>query len=154
MKHVLKSTFLLAGIVTSAIYFATAWGQESGVVGYWREPEGSVIHVDSCGKDVCATLVAISRSAPARVDGKNPDPSLRQQPLCGLQIGKGFHLTSVGKAEGGTLYDPKSGKTYHGTMTAHADSLDLRGYIGIAMFGRTEHWTRTGTIAQCSATAS
>ena len=66
MKHVLKSTFLFAGIVTSAIYFATAWGQESGVVGYWREPEGSVIHVDSCGKDVCGRGPERSPSAAQR----------------------------------------------------------------------------------------
>jgi uncharacterized protein (DUF2147 family) len=65
-------------------------GQENGVLGYWREPEGSVIHIETCGKDVCATLVALSSSAPGRVDGKNPDPKLRNRSLCGLRLGEAF----------------------------------------------------------------
>src|SRR5438309_10136878 len=79
-------------------------GQEKGVVGYWKEPGGSVIHVDSCGNDVCATLVAISPTAPSRVDGKNPKRELLDRPLCGLRIGEGFHLVSPVRAEGGSLY--------------------------------------------------
>ena len=127
--------------------------QADGVLGYWKEPEGSVIHIDSCGKDVCATLVAISASAPARVDGKNPKANLRQRSLCGLRIGEGFHLTSPAKAEGGMLYDPKSGKTYHGVLTTHGDAMDLHGYIGLSVFGRTERWTRTAAVSTCSAGA-
>jgi uncharacterized protein (DUF2147 family) len=123
--------------------------QENGVLGYWKEPQGSVIHVDTCGDNICATLVSISPTAPARVDGKNPTENLRKRTLCGLRIGDGFHMASPGKAEGGNLYDPKSGKTYHGIMTAHGDQMDLRGYIGIAAFGRTERWTRTAKTPAC-----
>ena len=128
----------------------SSMAQESGVLGYWKEPQGSVIHVENCGKEVCATLVVISPSAPSRVDGKNPNAKLRQRPLCGLRIGEGFHMVSGDKAEGGTLYDPKSGKTYHGIMTAHGKEMDLRGYIGISVFGRTERWTRAEREATCS----
>ena len=114
---------------------------DHGVFGYWREPGGSVIHVATCGSDVCATLVALSKSAPSTVDGKNPDVALRNRPLCGLRIGDGFQ-SSGDKAEGGHLYDPKSGKTYKGSMTAKGNELDLRGYVGIKAFGRSETWTR------------
>ena len=141
--------FLLAPIVTGAIV-PSLMGQRSGVVGYWQEPQGSVIRIDTCGENVCATLVAISPSAPARVDGRNPNPDLRRRSLCGLRIGGGFHLTSADKADGGSLYDPKSGKTYHGIMTAHGDHMDLRGYIGIAVFGRTERWIRTEPVTTCT----
>ena len=124
--------------------------QPSGVIGYWKEPEGSVIQIDTCGREICATLVAISPSAPARVDGKNPDAKLRQRSLCGLRIGEGFHLASPVKAEGGTIYDPKSGKTYRGVMAAHGEELDLRGFVGLSVFGRTERWTRALPVATCS----
>jgi uncharacterized protein (DUF2147 family) len=140
-------------LLALSVFAASGMSQANGVLGYWKEPQGSVIHVDHCGKDVCATLVAISKSAPSQVDGKNPKTGLRQRPLCGLRIGEGFHLTSPGKAEDGMLYDPKTGKTYHGTMTAHADKMDLRGYIGLSLFGRTERWTRTEQTAQCTGTA-
>ena len=129
---------------------AIALGQQDGVLGYWKEPQGSVIHVETCGEDVSATLVAISPLAPARIDAKNPDENLRQRTLCGLRIGKGFHRTGSDKAEGGVLYDPKSGRTYHGVMTAHGDQMDLRGYVGLALFGRTERWTRTTETAVCA----
>lgn len=125
-------------------------GQEKGVLGYWKEPGGSVIHVDRCGTDVCATLVSISPAAPSRVDGKNPNHELQGQSLCGLQLGEGFHLVSAIRAEGGTLYDPKSGKTYHGVMTSNGNALDLRGYIGLSIFGRTERWTRIAAVNACT----
>ena len=125
------------------------WGQDKGVLGFWKEPGGSVIHVEKCEGAICATLVAISPSAPSRVDSKNPDHDLQHRSLCGLRIGEGFHLTLPTKADGGTLYDPKSGKTYHGTMTSSGDELNLRGYVGISLFGRTERWSRTGEISPC-----
>jgi uncharacterized protein (DUF2147 family) len=137
-------------MMLAVLLFAhTLPAQENGVQGFWKEPEGSVIQVATCGDSLCATLVAISPTAPARIDGQNPDSSLRTRTLCGVRIGNGFHLTSSTRAEGGTLYDPKSGKTYHGVMTAHADTLDLRGYIGVALFGRTETWTRTAPTESC-----
>ena len=144
--HVSKRFAVLSLYVVLAHTLAA---QDSGVQGYWKEPGGSVIHVETCGSSLCATLVAISPSAPSRMDGMNPDKSLRTRTLCGQRIGEDFHLTSDAKAEGGTIYDPKSGKTYHGILTAHGDTLNLRGYIGLALFGRTETWTRTGRTETC-----
>lgn len=128
---------------------ASLLAQDKGVTGYWKEPGGSVIHIEACGAQICAALVEISSSAPSRIDGRNPDHALRQRTLCGLRIGQGFHAASEDKAEGGTLYDPKSGRTYHGIMTRHGDALDLRGYVGISLFGRTERWTHTPATLTC-----
>jgi len=126
--------------------------QTAGVLGNWREPTGSVIEIFHCGNDLCAKMAAISKQAPTQLDIKNPDPKSRTHPLCGLQIGYGFHLTDPTHADGGKLYDPKSGKTYHGTMTAEGNQLHLRGYVGFKAFGKTETWTRTDrTAATCSA---
>ena len=96
-----------------------------------------------CGGDVCASVVAISKTAPATNDGNNPDASLRSRPICNLMIGSGFHPRDVNHAEDGRLYDPESGKTYKGSMTADGSTLNLRGYIGFKAFGRSETWTRT-----------
>jgi uncharacterized protein (DUF2147 family) len=124
-------------------------GQTGTIFGTWREPGGSMIEVVPCGADVCMKLAAISKSAPAQVDHNNPDPALRTRPLCGLQIGYAFHLTDPSHAERGKLYDPKSGKTYKGLMSATANTLALRGYIGLKSFGRTETWTRTPSPPPC-----
>ena len=115
----------------------------SGILGDWREPTGSVIEIFRCGTDVCARTVSVSKKAPTQFDERNPNPAARKRPLCGLQIGHGFHLADPSHADSGKLYDPKSGKTYKGTVAADGNQLHLRGYVGIKAFGRSETWTRT-----------
>lgn len=127
-----------------------AQAQTDGVLGNWMNPTGSTIQIYRCGDNVCARLIAISRDAPTRVDSNNPNAALRRRSLCGLLVGTNFHLSSPGRAEGGRLYDPQSGKTYSGSMTRDGDRLKLRGYVGISLFGRTEIWTQArGSIALC-----
>jgi uncharacterized protein (DUF2147 family) len=149
-----RATQVLATIFAAALLLCSQLAaQESGMLGFWKEPTGSVIHIDHCGPEngqaICATLVFVRPNAPTRVDSHNPDPTLHTRSLCGLRIGQDFHLASPGKAEGGTLYDPKSGKTYRGTMSSSGDQLNLRGYVGIPLFGRSETWTRTSPLETC-----
>jgi uncharacterized protein (DUF2147 family) len=44
----------------------------------------------------------------------------------------------------GKIYDPKTGKTYSCKMTLSGNkkSLDVRGFIGFSLIGRTSVWTR------------
>ena len=136
-------------LITASI---AAQAPTSKIFGQWSEPTGSVIEIFPCGNDLCARMAAISKNAPTKFDEHNPDPALRTHPLCGLQIGYGFHLTGPTHADGGKLYDPKSGKTYSGSMTVDGNELHLRGYIGIKAFGRSEVWTRTsGQHTTCKA---
>ncbi len=133
----------LVFLVAFGLFAASSLAQENGVLGYWRSPGGSVLHIAHCGSEVCANVVAISKSAPATIDGNNPDKSLRTRPICNLQIGSGFKLQDATHAEDGKIYDPENGKTYKGSMSAEGDTLNLRGYIGFKAFGRSETWTRT-----------
>lgn len=121
----------------------------TGILGDWREPTGSVIEIFKCGADVCAKTVAIGPQAPSRLDLRNPDPKARNHALCGLQVGYGFHQSDAIHADGGKLYDPKSGKTYRGSMTVEGNQLHLRGYIGFKAFGKTETWTRADRFMAC-----
>lgn len=143
MNRALLSIFAIA-------LFATAQGQTTGILGNWTNPGGSTIHIYRCGPAICAKLIAISKDAPGRVDAENPNPALRGRSLCGLVIGNDFESVSPSRAQGGKLYDPKSGKTYTGSMTREGDKLKLRGYVGIPLFGRTETWSRASdNIAAC-----
>jgi uncharacterized protein (DUF2147 family) len=112
------------------------------VTGYWQEePSGAVIQIAQCAEGLCLTIVALPASRP-HADVHNPDVRLRQRPLCGLRIGQGFTQTDSQHADGGHLYDPRSGRTYSGAMTAEGNTLKLRGYFEIKFLGRTETWTR------------
>ena len=95
-------------------------------------------------------IALLAADAPGKVDGHNPNPALRTQSLCDLRIGYEFKLTDPDHAEGGKIYDPKSGKTYSGTMATEGGKLRLHGYIGIKMFGRTEVWPRAGAFEKCA----
>jgi uncharacterized protein (DUF2147 family) len=140
-------------IVPVLLFLLTAAAQgEKGVLGVWKNPTGSTIQIYRCGPNVCAKVIAISSKAPSRVDSENPEKALRTRPICGLEIGRSFHLTGPDQAQGGKLYDPESGNTYSGSMISDGDILKLRGYIGLSLFGRTETWTRAQKdVATCQA---
>lgn len=77
-----------------------------------------------------------------KTDIKNPDSKLHGNPLVGLDIVKDF-VYEDGKWTDGKVYDPKTGKTYSGNMTMTGlNQLNMRGYIGISLIGRTENWKR------------
>lgn len=149
----MQSAWIPALLVLPAILTlstARAQTRDGGVLGDWANPSGSVIQIYRCGADVCARLIAISADSPTRADVHNPDPAQRGRSLCGLKIGSGFELVGPDRAQGGKLYDPKSGKTYTGSMTREGNHLKLRGYVGIPLFGRTETWTRApDSVAAC-----
>lgn len=78
-----------------------------------------------------------------RIDKLNPEKSLRERPLEGMNILSDFNYKGKGVWEEGTVYDPDSGKTYSGSIQSSGPNvLKMRGYVGIKLFGRTELWTR------------
>lgn len=78
-----------------------------------------------------------------RTDAENPDAKLKSRPLMGLVFLKNFKQTDAKTWEDGEIYDPKNGKTYSCKITmASPKQLDVRGYIGISLIGRTSKFTK------------
>lgn len=86
----------------------------------------------------------------AKHDRKNPDEERQADPIVGMKVLKGFLYNKEEKVwDSGTIYDPDVGKLYKCTMWFTEDSaveggkrLDVRGYIGVPLLGRTTAWTR------------
>jgi uncharacterized protein (DUF2147 family) len=142
-------TLLLFLAATAHAAIANTAIDHTSALGDWKTPTSSVIRVYPCGNNVCLKVVQLAKSAPETTDQKNPDTALRNRQLCNLTIGTGFHQDDATHLSDGHLYDPKSGHTYRGTITANGDSLNLRGYIGISLFGRSETWQRVAPVEAC-----
>lgn len=78
-------------------------------------------------------------------DTKNPDKKMRDQPILGITLVSDF-VFERGKWTDGKIYDPDNGKTYDCYMKLKGDKLEVRGYVGVSLFGRTVVWTRTEAI--------
>lgn len=79
-----------------------------------------------------------------KTDAKNPEENKRKTPLQNLLILKSFKKSTdnINQYEGGTVYDPVSGKTYCGKINLSGKELKLKGYIcSFSMLGRTSTWT-------------
>jgi len=81
---------------------------------------------------------------PGRKDTNNPDEKLRNRDLLGTVILKNFKFTGFAW-ENGIIYDPNSGKTYDCILKVKDGNktLDIRGFVGSPMFGRTSTWSRS-----------
>ncbi len=78
-----------------------------------------------------------------RVDEENPKAELRTRPIKGLVLLQDFRYDD-GEWKGGSIYDPKNGKTYDCYMDLKDDGrLKIRGFVmGMRALGRTTYWTR------------
>lgn len=63
------------------------------------------------------------------------------KPILGLEIIRGL-AKDGDEFTGGTITDPKTGKTYKCTITKSGDKLNVRGYMGVSILGRTQVWQK------------
>ncbi len=146
----MKLKFLF-GVLALALFsfgFASE-GEEDKLIGVWQPSDGrSYVKIDKIGNKFYGRVVWLKEpndeNGNPRVDINNPDESLRSTPLKGYRILKDFvYNEEEGIWEDGTIYDPKNGTTYNCKIElTKDDQIEVRGYVGTAVFGRTDVWTR------------
>lgn len=116
------------------------------VLGYWMTDDGKAkIEIYKEAGKYNGKIVWLAEpyeNGKPKLDTENPEEELRSRPLMGLNLVSGFEFDDD-QWEDGEIYDPKEGKTYSCRMRLKGNELEVRGYIGVPMFGRTVIWTRT-----------
>ena len=135
-------------ILLLIVFNFSAWAQKAdAILGSWANPNGQdhiliYKHGDKFFGKLDWIKVPNDENGKPKTDKNNPDPALRSRPDLGLELLKDFTFDGDNVYSGGTVYDPKNGKTYSCKMTLEGNTLKIRGYIGISLFGRSEIWTR------------
>jgi uncharacterized protein (DUF2147 family) len=115
-------------------------------VGFWRNDDATFEIFDNQGKlsgKIVALKEAQTSEGKQKLDIHNPDPSKRERPIVGLVFMSGFSRKSDVRWEDGTIYDPKTGNTYSGSMELEGpETIKVRGFVGISLMGRTDVWIR------------
>ena len=158
----MKITFTIVLLVISMAFAGKSKAQNKAdkIVGYYltydddtkAEKSQVQIYKDANGKyyGKIVWLKEPLKDGKPKVDDKNPDTKLQKRAIIGLEMLKGFKFNeSDNEWNGGTIYNPTSGKTYNCYINFEsANSIKIRGFIGASWMGlgKTVHWTREAAL--------
>lgn len=118
------------------------------IVGVWEVGSGKArVKITKYGDKFGGKIVWLKEptypDGTKKVDKNNPDETKRTIPLLGYNNLLGFSYKGKSEYDGGTIYDPENGSVYNCNISLKDDNtLEVRGYIGVSLFGRTDTWKR------------
>jgi len=146
-----------AAIVVLLLVFTHGKGvANEDITGVWLvEDEDAAVSIEPCGDSRCGRIIWIkdpldASGSPVK-DEKNPNPSLRNRKVCGLQILSGVKRQTDGSWDGGRIYDPEEGKSYTAAIKREGSALTVTGYVSARMFGQSVKWRSAPKgLARCT----
>lgn len=127
--------------VALVVFAASPASAAVPITGKWFTVEkDSVIEIAPCGPKLCGRIAKLLRPVQGPpFDRNNKNAALQNRPLLGLPILTDF--IEQGTIWGGTIYDPRSGKSYKSKVSRNPDgTLKVQGCI--AFFCQTQIWTK------------
>jgi len=135
--------FVFFQMITFASYAASP-------MGYWKTIDDisgnvkSIVKIYGSPSDLSGSVVKLFPGAMTICSACSGH--LKDKPILGMVVMYGLKENPDNPNEwsGGTIMDPKTGQSYHCTITVSDDGrkLDVRGYIGFSLFGRSQTWIR------------
>ena len=128
----------------------------SKIEGIWltqKEEKNAKVKITRCSKDAtkfCGQIVWLEsptyKDGTPKIDRYNTFKEKKSRPLMGLEILSGFTEVDETHWENGQIYNPEDGDTYKCEISYVVENdqekLNLRGYVGIPLFGKTQTWIR------------
>ena len=146
-KKNLAVAFLLAGTAFGAAAQATS------PAGLWRTIDDSskkdkslVRIVEANGVYTGKVEKIVDPDSPKDAVCKDCSDERKDKPILGMTIIRNMKQSGDDKTvfEGGDILDPNNGKVYKSKMKLidGGSKLEVRGFIGISLLGRTQTWVR------------
>lgn len=144
-------TLINLSLIAAVLAAPLAWADDNSPVGLWKSID------DHSGK--ATALIRITENGgelQGRIEKLFPEPGAeanpkcvectdarKNQPILGMTIVSGLKKHGD-EYDGGEILDPKNGKVYKSKVTLRdgGKKLDVRGYIGVPLFGRSQVWLR------------
>ena len=140
-------------VLALALASGLAAAQADSPTGLWKtvddntKKEKSLVRiVESGGVYTGKVEKVIDPDSPKDAVCKDCTDDRKDKPVVGMTIIRNMKPSAEDKAvfEGGDILDPNNGKVYSAKLTLvdGGKKLDVRGYIGMPMLGRTQTWQR------------
>ncbi|TCM68739.1 uncharacterized protein (DUF2147 family) [Acinetobacter calcoaceticus] len=141
----MKKIVLALGLLTTAM-FANAADPLNGTV--WKtiddetkQPKALVKFTEQKNGTLTATIQSILAPGEENSCTKCEGP-YKNKSLKGVNIVQNLKNVGGNSYDGGTILDPKNGKSYKLKGELAGNKLNLRGYIGVSLIGRNQTWIR------------
>lgn len=142
-----KTLLLVFALVLGVARMASA--QSMSPLGIWTNSEKkATFEIYKCGDKLCGKIASLTvpndpATGKPKTDTQNPDPKMRSRPRLGMVFMQGFNYDEDNKWDDGKIYDPETGKSYSCYMKmANANAMEVKGYIGFSLIGKSQSWTR------------
>ncbi len=146
----MRLTLYLVAVLTAASVFAASQNPELSPLGLWLpKKKDTAVRIQQCGDTLCGYIEWL------RADVEQVTPE--GEPLCNTKVLWGFEQSTrdANLWKGGKIYRADEGDVFSGRLNAvNNDQLELRGYVGLPMFGKSYRLTRADPAEHpsCSAT--
>ncbi|MDB5933490.1 MAG: hypothetical protein JWQ01_834 [Massilia sp.] len=140
-----------ASLIAAVLAVPAAWAQDASPVGLWKniddetgKPKAMIRITENQGQ-LEGRIEKLFRAADQEQNPKcdKCDGARKDQPMIGMMILSGLKKDGD-EYKGGEILDPANGKVYRSkaTLKDGGKKLEVRGYIGAPMFGRSQTWVR------------
>lgn len=110
--------------------------------GVWLLEGKAAVQIFDCKGLMCGRILWLRIPRNSRgelvLDKKNPDPALRQRPLCGLTVIGDLQPEGADRWKSGWLYNPDDGVKYKVTARLVSNEMIIaRAYVLLPILGKT-----------------
>ena len=141
---------LVTATAVALLFAARAFAADASPTGVWKTIDDktghakSIVEITEQNGELTGTVKEVleSEQGPHPVC-KECEGDRKDKPVVGMQIIWGMKKDGDGWS-GGHILDPKNGKIYGCKMhlTDNGQKLEVRGFIGFSLLGRSQTWER------------